>query len=124
MPRTHKGYPVRNASIYTARPVFTVTEHRAQVITASAEKPATTNHVPMLIAAIGCFLVALISIGSAVALFQYTFSGLPPARFAMFFFASSCLAILGFASGAGTIGAFFDWGELFITSLEERSIRR
>jgi len=32
VPRTHKGYLVRGASIYTVRPVFTVTEHRVQVI--------------------------------------------------------------------------------------------
>jgi hypothetical protein len=81
-----------------------------------------TNHRPMLAAAIGCFIIALASIPASVALFKLTFSGrVSDEHFAMFFFIACCLAVLGFVTALSTIGAFFDWGELFIQSLEERS---
>jgi hypothetical protein len=80
-----------------------------------------TNHKPALMLLIACFAVAVASLPASVGLFKLTFSGrISDEHFAMFFFIACCLAVLGFVAGIMTIPVFFEWGNLFLTSMEER----
>jgi hypothetical protein len=80
-----------------------------------------TDHKPVLRAVIGCFVIACISLPASVGMFKVTYSDVSDAHFALYFFITCCLGVLGFMTAMGAIIGFFDWGELYITSLEERS---
>jgi hypothetical protein len=80
-----------------------------------------TNHRPALMLLLGCFATAAAALPASVGLFKLTFSGnVSDEHFAMYFFIACCLAVLGFVAGLMTIPVFFEWGNLFLTSMEER----
>jgi hypothetical protein len=80
-----------------------------------------TNHKPVLRAVIGSFVIACGAIPASVAMFKAAYADVSDPHFALLFFISCCLGLLGIVTALGATAGFCDWAQLYIASLEERS---